>query len=180
MLDQTNYELTPACFSTGDAWFAAYTDIAAEPTAIKEITNCGFNAFTPMAVRFLHKHGHKREINEPVFQRYVFVEFDRELDDWGSIDHLDGVQFVIKNNMMPVKIPTIIIDRLQRAQEAGVFSPKSALAINDRVEIEEGPFKNLIGKVASASPRKRIKVLLNVLGRDTAVDIDPCYLKKLR
>lgn len=162
------------------SWFVAYTAVASEARAEKEITEAGFDAFAPTITKTVVKHGRRRSLLEPVFPRYIFVQFDRSNDEWGAIQDLKSVQFIIRNNNMPAKVPTIVVDRIRRAAEAGVFSSKSALVEGDGVEIEEGPFRNLIGKVKSASPRKRVKVLLNILGQDTTVDIDACFLKKLR
>ena len=162
------------------SWFVAYTVVAAETKAEKEITEAGYEAFAPTITKISIKHGRRRSLLEPIFPRYIFVKFDRENDEWGAIQELKSVQFIIRNNTMPAKVPTIVVDRIRRAAEAGVFSSKSALIEGDGVEIEEGPFRNLIGKVKSASPRKRVKVLLNILGQDTVVDMDACFLKKLR
>lgn len=162
------------------SWFVAYTMVAAEAKAERDVREAGFEAFAPTITKTVIKHGRRRDLLEPVFPRYIFVCFDRERDDWGLIQELRHIQFIIRNNMMPAKVPTIVVDRLKRATDAGVFSSKSALVDGDSVEIEEGPFRDLIGKVKSASPRKRVKVLLNILGRDTTVDIDACFLKKIR
>ena len=167
-------------FLSNRCWFVAYTVVAAEAKAEKEITEAGFEAFAPTITKISIKHGRRRSLLEPIFPRYIFVKFDRENDEWGAIQELKSVQFIIRNNTMPAKVPTIVVDRIRRAAEAGVFSSKSALIEGDGVEIEEGPFRNLIGKVKSASPRKRVKVLLNILGQDTAVEIEACFLKKLR
>jgi transcriptional antiterminator NusG len=50
----------------------------------------------------------------------------------------------------------------------------------DVVKITDGPFKDFEGKVSAIDQeRGKIKVLVNMFGRDTPVELDSLQIKKL-
>ncbi len=113
--------------------------------------------------------------NVPVFPGYLFASFDRERDDWGAINQIDGVIGILEVNHIPSRVPDIIIDRLRNAVEAGVFEKASALSIGDTVEIMEGPFTGEMARIKSATAKKRVRILLGML----KLEIDPCFLRRM-
>ena len=57
---------------------------------------------------------------------------------------------------------------------------KIDISIGETVKITDGPFKDYDGKVAEIDNEKgRIKVMVPVFGRDTAVELDSLQVKKL-
>ena len=64
----------------------------------------------------------------------------------------------------------------------GEAEPKFKIEIGpgDPVKITDGPFKDFDGKVAEVDQdRGKIKVLVNMFGRDTPVELDSLQIKKL-
>jgi transcriptional antiterminator NusG len=54
------------------------------------------------------------------------------------------------------------------------------LTIGDLVKIIDGPFKDYDGKVSEIDEsRGRVKVLVPVFGRDTAIELDSLQVKKV-
>jgi transcriptional antiterminator NusG len=50
----------------------------------------------------------------------------------------------------------------------------------DMVKIADGPFKDFDGKVSDIDEeRGKIKVLVNMFGRDTPVELDSLQIKKI-
>ena len=57
---------------------------------------------------------------------------------------------------------------------------KVDLSIGDLVKITDGPFKDYDGKVSEIDEEKgKVKVLVPVFGRDTAVELDSLQVKKV-
>ena len=57
---------------------------------------------------------------------------------------------------------------------------KIDISIGETVKIIDGPFKDYDGKVAEIDKEKgRIKVMVPVFGRDTAVELDSLQVKKI-
>lgn len=182
--------LIPASFIRGMAWFVAF----AAPTemhwsldregrghfpAERSIEELGFECFVPREVRRITRRGRKAEQVNPVFGSYVFVRFDRERDDWNVIRHIPGIHDILSSLDIPIRVPDKIVAYFKRCEAGGMFdytTPRSAFKAGDDVEIKEGPFSTLIGKVRSASPRKKIRVLLDGLG---TLEIEAGFLAKV-
>lgn len=184
--------LIPANFPLGRAWFVAVCSPfemhwSADQNGKghfpveRRINELGFETYGPIERKLKIINRRKHERVTPLFGCYIFARFDRERDDWGNInpDQARGAYGVLKNLDMPARVPDIVIDRLRRAEDAGVFDytkPSSAFNKGDMLEIQEGPYKDFIGKVKSAEPRKKVKLLMDRLG---VVEIDPQYLAKV-
>lgn len=169
--------LLPASFPLGKAWFIASVEGRMETRARDEIVRLGFTVFCPMERRFRVVRGRKTEVVTPVFQGYLFVSFDRERDDWGLIQGARGVFDILKHEKfgMPAPVQQREIDMLMNADAAGVFDKANAFQQGETVEITDPRFLGLLGKVKSAEPRKRMKILLDGLG---TLEIEPYFLRR--
>jgi len=57
---------------------------------------------------------------------------------------------------------------------------KIEVKVGDLVKIIDGPFKDFDGKVAEVDEeRGKVKVMINLFGRDTPVELDSLQIKKL-
>lgn len=160
-------------------WHVVYTGMRSELDVRRDLKALGFDVFLPMSTRKTVKRGKKVIINDPLFTRYIFVAFDREKDDWGSILSTDGVEYILGANDLPSTVPETFIERVQRLEDAGAFDytrAKLNFTEGDRVEIQEGPFAGLIARVKSASPKKRVRLLLDSLA---SIEIDPSLIVRV-
>lgn len=171
--------LVPASFPLGRAWFVVCVMGRNEHEIAREVDGFGFGAFYPVMSRSKVKRGRRVIINDPLFPGYLFAHFDREKDDWGKIEDINGVISILRNGLLPSRVPDNAIEHLRNAEAAGVFDytkPGSAFREGESVEITEGPFAGLIAKVRAASPKKRVKILLDTFGK---IEIDPGFLRKV-
>jgi transcriptional antiterminator NusG len=54
------------------------------------------------------------------------------------------------------------------------------VVVGDNVKITDGPFKGFEGRVSEIDQaRGKIKVLVNMFGRDTPVELDSLQIKKI-
>jgi transcriptional antiterminator NusG len=54
------------------------------------------------------------------------------------------------------------------------------LDVDDHIQIVDGPFKDLEGKVSEVDEeRGKVKVLVNMFGRETPVELDFLQIKKI-
>ena len=168
-----------------NAWFVLFCNAQAMTWrggcfALEEgVREQGYQTYTPVERRYIRHQRRRREIVRSVLGPYVFVRFDRESDDWPQLLNVDGVHEILQNQDVPVRVKDDDIDKLKRAESAGVFdyvAVKSPFKINDKVQICEGAWSGLMAKVLSASPRKRVRILLCALG---VMEVDPCILRKV-
>lgn len=168
--------MVPASFPLGRGWFVVCVWGGCEQIADEDISELGFETFSPRHSVTKIMRGRRVITSIPIFPGYLFVKFDREADNWGAINHISGVIGILENRQMPSRVPDIIIERLRNMEEAGVFEKASALRIGEQVEIMEGPFAGELARIKSATAKKRVKILLGML----RLEIDPCFLRKVR
>lgn len=160
----------PASFTLGPRWHVFYTQTRAEKTAQESIRELGFPVFVPFEKRIQRPRNRKPRLCEvALFPRYGFVQFEINKDRWGEIVTADGVAEIIRMNSIPCSVPDAVIDGLRLAETVGVFDKTKPPAVGVNVEVSEGPFAGLIGKVMRARTGDRMDVLLKFLGGECLV-----------
>ena len=72
------------------------------------------------------------------------------------------------------------IEDLMRRMDAGEPEMQIDVEIGANVKIVDGPFKGFEGKVSEIDQtRGKIKVMVNMFGRDTSVELDSLQIKKV-
>lgn len=183
------HNLVPMSFPKGRGWFVAFVSVGemywskdkhgVEHFPVeRRIQEAGFETFVPRETRTIIRARRKVDRTVPLFGPYVFVQFDREYDDWGQIKDIDGVLAILNHMKIPDRVPDLVIEHLKRAHDAGVFdyTRNSAFSQGDEVEIKHGPFSGLIARVRCASPRKKVKLLMDGLG---TMEIDAAFLARV-
>jgi len=82
---------------------------------------------------------------------------------------------------VPIPVSSDEIKELQkRMVGAGESKYKIEFSVGDPVKIVDGPFKDFDGKVSAIDEeRGKVKVLISMFGRETAVELDSLQIKKL-
>ena len=142
--------------------------------AERKINYLGHETYVTRETRAFVRNHRKITRILPLLGPYIFVRATRE---WGDVASIEGIHDVLQSAGEPVKVMDAEVDKLRRAEDAGVFDftkPFAAFNRGDAVEIMEGPFAALIARVRSASPRKRVRLFLNGL----QIEMDADKLRK--
>jgi len=111
----------------------------------------------------------------------VLVEMILSEDSWYVVRNTPRVTgFVGADNTNPTPLSKDEIDALlaRMGKEESRFNVD--LRMGDLVKIIDGPFKEYDGKVSEIDEEKgRIKVMVPIFGRDTAVELDSLQVKKI-
>ena len=159
------------------AWFCLRSQPKHEHIAAARLREEGIEAFSPR-IRF--KRATRRGpswFTEALFPSYLFARFD-----WHSslriVHHTSGVAGVVHFGEKWPTIPDAEIKQLQEQfgnLEVHVINPE--LVPGDTVKIATGAFQGLSAVVSQIMPStERIKVLLEFVGRQTAVEINSSAL----
>jgi transcriptional antiterminator RfaH len=110
---------------------------------------------------------------EPLFPCYIFVRCVLE-EKLNEIQHTSGVGGLVR---FGERIPQVADSRIEELQECFMAEEpmmvESSLAPADEVTIADGVFAGIQAFVLRVMPaRKRVQVLLDVLGRPTPVEVD--------
>ena len=140
------------------------------------------------------EHGNKRVVVRKVFPGYVLVEMIIDDRTWYIVRNTPGVTgFVGPDNKQPVPLSDEEVRRILAASVNGQGvqdedepavrpkpKPQINLQLQQSVRLKAGPFANFEG-VVSAIDRERgkIKVLVDMFGRETPVDIDYTQVEKI-
>jgi transcriptional antiterminator RfaH len=110
---------------------------------------------------------------KPLFPGYFFARFDPVID-LRNVQFARGVAYIIKRKEVPVQVFPQVMLELNLLSPSGVFEiPDQPHKIGDKVTALSGLFKGDTGKVTQLIPaRERVKVLFEILGRQTEVEID--------
>jgi transcriptional antiterminator NusG len=139
-----------------------------------------FNVLVPKEKKIKIKDGKRKVVEEKIYPGYVLVEMIVTDDSWYVVRNTPNVTGFVGVGTTPVPVSPQEIENLKKRM--GVEEPQFKIEVNigDLVKIVDGPFKNFEGKVSEIDEeRGKIKVLVNMFGRDTPLELDTLQIKKL-
>jgi transcriptional antiterminator NusG len=142
-----------------------------------------FQVVVPTEKRIRVKNGKRQEVEEKVYPGYVLVEMILTEDSWYVVRNTPRVTgFVGPDNTTPTPLsPQEVATFLHSNVEVeGQQKFNVDFAVGDLVKVVDGPFKDYDGKIAEIDEEKgRVKVMIPVFGRDTALELDLLQVKKV-
>jgi transcriptional antiterminator NusG len=140
-----------------------------------------FSVIVPKEKRIRVKSGRRQTIEEKIYPGYVLVDMVLTEDSWYVVRNTPRVTgFVGPDNTKPTPLSKTEVESLlsRIGQDENKFTVD--IKPGDLVKIIDGPFKEYDGKVAEVDEaRNRIKVMVPIFGRDTAVELDSLQVKKI-
>ena len=114
----------------------------------------------------------KRLVTEAVFPSYLFAQFDPKINA-RAVGYAKGVSYIVKKGENIAHVPSAVITELEVLANEGVFEVSAApLKIGDEIKIVSGIFEGNDAEIVGMVPAKdRIRILLELLGRATVVEI---------
>lgn len=173
----------------GRRWYAIHTysgyeenvfDNLMQRISTMDMEDKIFNVLVPKEKKIKIKNGKRRVIEEKIFPGYVLVEMIVADDSWYVVRNTPNVTGFIGTGTTPTPIAEEEILALQKRM--GLSEPEYKLDVEpgSPVTITDGPFKNFEGKVAEIDQaRGKVKVLVNMFGRETPVELDFLQVKKV-
>lgn len=164
-------------------WYLAYTKPQQEAVAADQLARQGYGVYLPL-YKTWPKAGGKRAaagsagaapsaVFEPMFPRYVFFRPSCASQSLSPARSTRGVSTLVSFGLGPAPVNPLLIDTIRSleaqrnqadAQALTPFQPGAAVLLN------ADPFRGLQALVVTSSA-KRVTVLLDILGRPTAVQV---------
>jgi len=139
-----------------------------------------FGVLVPKEKKIKIKSGKRTVIEEKIFPGYVLVEMIVTDDSWYVVRNTPNVTGFIGSGTTPTPIDAKEMESLQKRMKVDEPTHKIDVEVDDPVKITDGPFKNFEGKVSNVDQdRGKIKVLVNMFGRETPVELDALQVKKI-
>jgi len=139
-----------------------------------------FNIIVPKERKIKIKNGKRKVIEEKIYPGYVLVEMVVTDASWYVVRNTPRVTGFIGAGTTPLPVSKEEVDYLMKKMEIKEPNFKIDVEIDSLVKITDGPFKGFEGKVSEVDPeRGKVKVLVNMFGRDTPVELDSLQIKKV-
>jgi transcription elongation factor/antiterminator RfaH len=160
----------------GERWYAVHTSPFAERRAEAQLENQNFYTFLPKRQKTIRHARKLHTVIAPFFPRYLFVALDLTRDRWRSVNGTFGVSSLIMAGELPCPAPHGIVESmLAMADAKGVLQLHPNLKVGDPVRLAAGPFAEQLGILDRLDDSGRIRVLLNIFGRQVAVSLDRAH-----
>lgn len=111
-------------------------------------------------------------VRRPLFPRYLFVRLDIGRDRWLSVNSTIGVARLFTQEGLPAAVPFGIVETLMAHSDAGLTRLDHSLAQGQRVRILSGPLADFTATVLRLDARRRVDVLLEIMGTAVPVSVD--------
>jgi len=175
--------------SEGRNWYVIHTYAGYENAVMRNlkqrIESLGmgdkiFNVIVPTEKKIKIKAGKRVEEEEKIYPGYILVDMIVTDDSWYVVRNTPRVTGFVGSGVYPVPIDKKEVDALFARMNADKVTHTINLIENDAVLIVDGPFKELEGKVSEIDEeRGKVKVLVNMFGRETPVELDFLQVKKV-
>lgn len=139
-----------------------------------------FDVIVPKEKQIEIKNGKRTTVEKRIFPGYVLVDMIVTDDSWYVVRNTPNVTGFIGFGVRPTPMSKEEIDRIKKRM--GVEEPKFKVDFKegDLVKITDGALKGFEGKIEEIDQDKgKVKVLVNMFGRETPVTLDFLQAKKI-
>jgi transcriptional antiterminator RfaH len=190
MTSLSRISIDSICYRSGAGWHVVYTEPRAEKEVAYGLWQAGFDAYLPLERDTKIERGRRIDITRPLLPRYLFVSFETGLYNWGPILSVDGVVDILRNNGLPSRVPCAWVEAIWRSESCGIFDRTkgnpNGFEIGDEIRVTEGPFQGhhaiiqaFASKMKSATAKKRVKVLMDLMRRVVEMELDVTEIEKI-
>ena len=131
--------------------------------------------------------GQRRTVKRKLYPGYVLVqtielkEGDPDSDEaWHMIRNTTGVTGFVSSGTRPVPLSDAEVGHILRAMRMEQPRIRVQFQVGQNVRIVDGPFEDFVGSVDDINSEKgKVKVLVNMFGRETPVELDFLQVEKL-
>ena len=172
------------------AWYAVHT-IAGHENKVKDVLIRRaiveglwevdiFQVLIPTEQELQTRNGKRYLRDKKVFPGYILVQMSLTDETFKLVKSTSGITGFVQSGNKPVPLEEYEVSRIMTNLEASKEAPKVAWQKGDAIRVVEGPFSDFSGKIEEVHPDKeKLKVLINIFGRDTPVELDFSQVEKL-
>lgn len=132
------------------------------------------------------KNGKKQVVQKKVFPGYLLVRCEMQDESWYVIRNTPGVTGFIGQGAKPSPLPRRDVENFLQVKEEGDDAtpkrgkPRLEYEQGETVRVKEGPFADFSGEIVEINEDQlKLKVLVNIFGRETPVELEFSQVAKL-
>jgi transcriptional antiterminator NusG len=147
-----------------------------------------YEIVVPMEDVVEFKQGRKQTVSKKVFPGYLLVRCEMDDASWFCIRNTPGVTGFVGQSVKgqkPTPLSKREVETFLSAKGDGEAAPrrktpKVEFEVGESVRVKEGPFADFNGAIAEINTdHMKLKVLVNIFGRETLVEMDFSQVTKL-
>jgi transcriptional antiterminator RfaH len=159
-------------------WYALYTKPKKEYQVDALLRGRGIETYLPTVRRKVRRRDRPDRVI--YFPCYVFALLDFAVVPHSSIAWMPGIRRIVSFGDRPAVVADEIVEYIRQRLEDREIVGYRRLRQGDRVRIRSGPLRDLEAVFDQPlSAADRVRILLDVVGRMTPVDIDYSQLEPL-
>jgi transcriptional antiterminator NusG len=153
-----------------------------------------FEAIVPTEDAIEIRNGARKSVTRTVLPGYVLVRMDLTDDSWSAVRHTPNVTGFVGQGAKPVPLR---LDEVERMLTPGVIAKVNAsrggtpkrgrkkvevvdYVVGDSVMVVDGPFGGVHATITEINANaQRVKANVEILGRETTVDLDFTQIHKI-
>ena len=176
-------------YDSAKQWYAIHTYSGYEEKVAESIRQRAdsldmsdkiFKVVVPKEKTIEIKNGKRKVVEKRIFQGYVLVNMKMSEDAWYIVRNTPNVTGFVGTGTEPTPVSDDEMEKIEKRM--GIEQPKHQIdfKVGEVVNIVDGPFKGFDGSINEIDPQKgKIKVLVNMFGRETPVELDSLQVNKV-
>jgi transcriptional antiterminator NusG len=185
-------ERQPSPFDRPGEWFVVHTYAGYENKVKSNLASRVrsmnmeeriFEVVIPMEDVIEFKGGRKTVVPKKVFPGYLLVRMYLDDDSWRVVRDTPGVTGFVGGGAKPTPLSRKEVETILGVKEAGVEKkarPRLEFDIGEQVRVVAGPFADFNGAISEINvDQSKLKVLVNIFGRETPVELEFGQVAKL-
>jgi transcription termination/antitermination protein NusG len=172
------------------SWYAVHTiaghenkvrDVLTRRAQVEGLWNRDiYEILIPTEPEMTTRSGKRVVVNKKVFPGYVLIQMDLTDDAHKLVKSTSGVTGFVQSGNKPLPLDEYEVRRIMQNLETSKEAPKVSWNKGDSIRVIEGPFSDFAGKIEEVNAEKeKLKVLINIFGRDTPVELEFTQVEKL-
>jgi transcriptional antiterminator NusG len=144
-----------------------------------------FEVVIPVEDVIEFKSGKKVVVSKKMFPGYLLVRADIDDQSWSTIRNTPGVTGFVGPGTKPTPLSRREVETFLQVERPGAAEvkksrPRLEYEISESVRVKEGPFADFTGTIAEINEDQlKLKVLVNIFGRETPVELEFAQVAKL-
>ncbi len=139
-----------------------------------------FRILIPTEEELRVRGGKRVSVRRKIFPGYILIEMVLDDQTWHLVRNTTGVTGFVSSGNRPVPIKDEEIQHILRSVQESKQRPKVKWNKGDTVRVLTGPFAELTGKIEEVNLEKeRLKVMIELFGRDTPVELEFTQVEKM-
>jgi transcription termination/antitermination protein NusG len=176
-------------YDTSKQWYAIHTYSGYEEKVAESIRQRAdsldmkdkiYQVLVPKEKMIEVKNGKRKVVEKRIFQGYVMVQMKMSEDAWYIVRNTPSVTGFVGSGSEPTPIEPEEMEKIMKRMGRAEPKHKIDFNIGEVVSITDGPFKGFDGAINEIDPQKgKLKVLVNMFGRETPVELDSLQVKRV-